>query len=60
MLRRTALFFIALGMGGAALTGCTPKPVATVNGDALTEKDFANLCETATQLQPGIRWDPRC
>lgn len=59
VLRRTALFFIALGIGGAVITGCAPKPVATVNGDSLSEKDFASLCETATQLQPGIPVGPQ-
>lgn len=56
---RTALFFTALGLGAALLTGCGEKPVATVNGDPLTEKEFSRLCETATGIQPNIPVGPQ-
>lgn len=49
---RAALFFCAM----AAFTlvgGCvSPKPVATVNNTSLSEKEFASLCETASQVDP--------
>lgn len=52
--RPAALFFIALGVGGALMVGCGPKPVAQVNGEALSEAEFYKLCESATQMQPQI------
>ncbi len=56
--RQAALFFVgpfAAALLAAAVGGCSgPKPVASVNGQELTEKEFADLCETTTmQLQPG-------
>lgn len=57
--RRPALLFAALVLGAGALAGCGPKPVAVVNGEALTEKEFAKLCETATGMQPGIPVGPQ-
>jgi parvulin-like peptidyl-prolyl isomerase len=45
--RKAALLFVAFGIaGGVASAGCSPKPVASVNGQNLTEKEFAALCES--------------
>jgi parvulin-like peptidyl-prolyl isomerase len=48
---------VLLAVAGLAVVaplagGCGSKPVATVNGESLSEKDFAKLCETATSIQP--------
>src|SRR5204863_6648931 len=44
-----ALFFAVLA-GGGSLSGCGEKPVATVNGQALSEPEFLHRCETTSQL----------
>ncbi|HEU4753203.1 MAG TPA: peptidyl-prolyl cis-trans isomerase [Armatimonadota bacterium] len=49
---KAALFFTALTASAGLMTGCGTKPVATVNGTALSEKDFQRLCETATRVAP--------
>jgi parvulin-like peptidyl-prolyl isomerase len=41
-----ALFFCGLAAAGLLVAGCTPKPVAEVNGTRLTEKEFYHLTET--------------
>ena len=44
---------IALSLGAlVCLAGCQVKPVATVNGTSLSEKDFGRLCETSAQIRP--------
>lgn len=44
---------LSVGLGLTLISaGCSPKPVATVNGTALTDKEFARLCETARQIRP--------
>lgn len=48
----TALLFVAAAVVGLA-AGCGPKPVAVVNGKALPEREFLELCETATQVDRG-------
>src|SRR4051794_23668607 len=48
--RIAALFFVACG-AALFLTGCAGKPVASVNGQALSEPDFARMCETAVSAQ---------
>lgn len=50
--RPAALFFLALSLG-VITAGCGSKPVAQVNGEALTEAEFYKLCENATQVQQG-------
>src|SRR5579883_1775963 len=50
---RAALFFVAFSAGACVVTGCNrAKPVASVNGQTLSEADFAKLCETAGQVNP--------
>ncbi len=45
------LFVVPVLLSGAVLfSGCAPKPVATINGVALSEAEFAHLCESATQI----------
>lgn len=44
---------LSVGLGIAIISaGCSAKPVATVNGTALTDKEFSRLCETARQVRP--------
>jgi foldase protein PrsA len=52
--RQAALFFVGLAASTALMSGCAggSKPVASVNGTVLSEKDFAELCETTTQFNP--------
>lgn len=55
--RKAGLFFCGLTAAtllasSLFLTGCKPKPVASVNGQSLGEEEFHKLCETATQIQP--------
>lgn len=55
---QAALFFLALSGGAVAVSGCGAtggKPVAVVNGEQLSEKDFQHLCEIANpeQFQQG-------
>jgi parvulin-like peptidyl-prolyl isomerase len=51
--RGAALFFVAFGVSlSLGLAGCGPKVVASVNGDRLTEAEFAKLCENFTQFEP--------
>lgn len=49
--RRCALLLVG-SVALIAAAGCGPRPVLTVNGTALSEKEFSELCETATQIQP--------
>jgi foldase protein PrsA len=52
--RKAALFFVAM-CAAAVTTGCSPKPVAQLNGESLSEKEFLKLCETAMDVQPQSR-----
>lgn len=47
-----ALFFGALAGVSLLLAGCGAKPVASVNGQALSETGFLHLCETSAQVNP--------
>ena len=47
---RPALFFVVPAMAGVLISGCGSKPVAEVNGQALSERDFQKRCETAIGL----------
>src|SRR5687768_18261730 len=56
--QRPALFFVALSASAVLfsaplISGCSSKPVAKVNGQALSDKEFHELCETTTQMRPG-------
>ncbi len=48
---RAALLFVGLA-AVISTAGCGAKPVASVNGTSLTEKEFAKLCESARQVRP--------
>lgn len=51
-LGRAALFFVGLTAAAALVSGCGQKAVASVNGQSLTEPEFAKLCEDAVQVNP--------
>lgn len=50
--REVAVRAAGLCVALLVMTGCQPRPVAVVNGEALSEKQFALLCETANQIRP--------
>jgi foldase protein PrsA len=50
--KHAALFFVALALAATGVSGCGDKPVATLNGQSLSEAEFYHLCETATQIAP--------
>jgi parvulin-like peptidyl-prolyl isomerase len=52
-LGKAALLFVGLGMAAAVFSGCGAKPIASVNGKALSEQEFHHLCETATENPQG-------
>ncbi len=54
--KRSLLFVASLAALGlsAGVSGCSQKPVASLNGTALSETDFAKQCETATDIQPNL------
>ncbi|MGV3719758.1 MAG: peptidyl-prolyl cis-trans isomerase [Actinomycetota bacterium] len=47
-----ALLFVGLAATALFTSGCGEKPVATVNGQSLSEKEFHQLTETATRIEP--------
>lgn len=47
-----ALLFAGLAATALFTAGCGEKPVAVVNGQALSEKDFHQLTETAARIDP--------
>jgi parvulin-like peptidyl-prolyl isomerase len=51
---RSALFFVVwlpvVTAAGLLVSGCGSKPVAEVNGQALTEKEFQRRCESAINV----------
>jgi foldase protein PrsA len=47
-----ALLFAGFAALALFTAGCGEKPVAVVNGEALTEKEFHRLNETATRIDP--------
>lgn len=49
---KPALFFVAFAAVLPLASGCGDKPVASVNGQKLTDREFYQLCETATEINP--------
>ncbi|HTE18516.1 MAG TPA: peptidyl-prolyl cis-trans isomerase [Armatimonadota bacterium] len=49
---KAALFFVASVALASMVVGCGAKPIASVNGQALGEEEFHQLCVTATQINP--------
>jgi parvulin-like peptidyl-prolyl isomerase len=49
---KAALLFVGLSVSSGLVAGCGAKPVATVNGQNLTDTEFYKLCESATQVNP--------
>lgn len=47
---RSALFFVVPAAAGLLISGCGSKPVAEVNGQALSEKEFQERCEAAINV----------
>lgn len=46
-----ALLFGVLAAGGGVLSGCGSKPVAVVNGQTLSQDEFAKMCESTANVQ---------